>query len=88
MWNSNVNTDNNSRGMTKTVPNNMTAVNSSNSSVGLSRGRGSSVDRGRGRASRGPYHYNTRNYSEDGSDTSHPNTAFGRPRIFDRSQVN
>lgn len=62
---------------------------SSGGNTGLSRGRGTSVDRGRGRGARGgTYHYNNRNFSEEGNDPSHPNTAFGRPRIFDRSQVN
>lgn len=60
---------------------------SSGGSTGLSRGRGTSVDRGRGRGTRGGTYYNNRNFSEEGTDTSHPNTAFGRPRIFDRSQV-
>lgn len=61
---------------------------SSGGNAGLSRGRGTSVDRGRGRGTRGgTYHYNNRNFSEEGTDTSHPNAAYNRPRIFDRSQV-
>lgn len=85
MWNSNVSHETNPRGLSKSIPGNMTNMNPMN--IGLSRGRGSSVDRGRGRGSRGPYHYNSRNYSEDNTDGAHPNTTFGRPRIFDRSQV-
>lgn len=55
--------------------------------VGVSRGRGVSIDRGKGRTSRGPYHYNNRNYADEGTDPSHAGTAFGRPRMFERSQV-
>lgn len=86
MWNSTSNNDSGSRGIMKSIASNL-STNATGVTPGLSRGRGTSVDRGRGRSTRGPYHYNTRNYSEEGIETSHPNTAFGRPRIFDRSQV-
>lgn len=86
VWNSSTH-DTNLRGLSKTIPGNMTNISPLGGGPGLARGRGTSVDRGRGRGTRGPYHYNNRNYSEDNTDSTHPNTTFGRPRIFDRSQV-
>lgn len=65
----------------------MTPISAMGSSAGLSRGRGTSVDRGRGRGTRGTYHYNSRNYADDGGENTHPGATFGRPRMFDRSQV-
>ena len=82
-----MNNDASQRNVIKSGPGQIPNMSQSGGNLSMSRGRGISVDRGKGRPSRGPYHYNNRNYMEEGTDASHSGTAFGRSRIFERSQV-